>query len=166
MRFNPVTYFQNIASKNKAIAHSSDTPHFFRIRSLATLDDLLNSMSIANYPALLVHDTIDGTLTDAFKSDNYMDDAQTVFYVVQRVEYDSPEDIDTAIKNCRDIGRQILAKMLRDKAKGLSGLQFLDFASIPYQSIGPVADNVYGMMYMISVLDDAGLVYDNTKWDE
>jgi hypothetical protein len=165
MSFDALSYFENVAKKHVQILHTDSEKHFFRTRSLATLDELLNDLSTANFPALMVHDTIDGMLGDFGQSDSYIDEPQFIFYVLQRVDFGDHVAVDDAIQQCRQIGKSILARMLRHKVRGEHGLDFLDMSRISYQSVGPIHDNVYGMMYMMSVADDAGLLYNAEDWD-
>jgi hypothetical protein len=165
MSFNAITYFEKVARKLIAIGHTDTEQHFFRIRSLSTLDELLNNLPSANFPALMVHDTIDGVIGDFSTSNNYADEPQFIFYILQRAEFGDDASIDAAIQQSRDIGTKIIAKMLQHSNLGMYDLEFIDFSRIPYQSIGPLGDHCFGMMYMFNVMNHLELLTDLEDWD-
>ncbi len=165
MSFNAITYFEKVARKLKAIGHTDTEQHYFRIRSLSTLDELLNNLPSANFPALLVHDTIDGVIGDFSVSDNFADEPQFVFYILQKADFTDEASVDEAVQLCRSIGTKIIAQMLRHSSLAMHGLQFIDLSRIPYQSIGPLGDQCFGMMYMFNVLTHIELLTDPEDWD-
>jgi hypothetical protein len=166
MSFDPVTYFEKVASNLKDIGHSDTTPRFFRTRTVASLDELLDQISSAQFPALMVHDTIDGALGDFYQSDSYMEEPQYVFYVLQQAEFGNQQSIGDAIEQCRAIGRKILAQMIQHRYRGQHGLDFMDTGRIPFQTVGPLHDNVYGMMYMFYLSQEAAMQHDSEDWEE
>jgi hypothetical protein len=163
-RFNAVCYFQKVAESLIEIGHTPEKPRFFRVRSLATLDELLVRLPAACFPAILVHDSIDGAIGDIATSDVYLDEPQLVFYVLHKVRQGKESDVDAAIQRSKAIGLKILSLMLRHKNRDMHGLQLLDFSRIPYQSVGPLADNCFGMMFMLSVIDHADLIFLADDW--
>lgn len=166
MNFDAITYFETVARKLKEIGHTDIEKHFFRTRSVAALDELLDELPNANFPALMVHDTIDGALGDFNQADSYMEEPQYVFYVLQQAEMGNRQSVDDAITQCRSIGRKIIAQMIRHRQRGEHGLDLMDTGRIPFQTVGPLADQVYGVMYMFYVSDDAGLLHDADDWEE
>lgn len=165
MTFDAVSYFRTAATKLKAIQHSSQNPKFFRIRSLIAMDELLNSLSVASFPALLVHDTIDGSIGDFASTESFIDAPQCIFYVLNKADITDPSSIDTAVRNAHAIGNKIISMMLSHKSKAKYGLQFLDISNIPYQTVGPIADNCFGIMYIISVAEHIALTVNTADWD-
>jgi len=165
MTFDAVTYFRTAATKLLDIEHSEEEQHFFRIRSLAGMDELLNTLGTASFPALLVHDTIDGAIGDFANTDSFMDEPQIIFYVLNKADITDQSSVDTAIRGAHAIGNKIIAMMLKHKHQDKHGLQFLDVGNIPYQSVGPIGDYCYGMMYIISVTEHIELIVDTDDWD-
>lgn len=166
MSFNAVAYFEQVARKLKAIGHTDDNPRFFRIRSLAGLDELLTNLPQASFPAIMVHDLVDGVLGDFSVSDNYVEEPQTIFYVLQKATFGDEASIDAAISNCRTIGYKIISRMLHHRNTAQHDLDFIDLSSIPFQSVGPLGDQCYGMMYMLSVADHLDLRSNTADWND
>jgi hypothetical protein len=165
MSFDFITYMQACATNLKDIGHSESSKKFFRISGLAQLDEVLGNLSDIAFPAILVHDNTEGSIADRSISDNYLDSPYFTFYIIDHVEYGNYQAQEEAKANCKAIGMKILAKMLRDKNRGNFGLTFLQFSNIPYQSIGPIGDNCYGVMFSFSVPDAADLIYNADDWD-
>lgn len=165
MTFDAVSYFRTAAIKLRDIEHSDEEPRFFRIRSLSGMDELLNNLGAANFPALLVHDTLDGAIGDFANTDSFMDEPQIIFYVLDKADITDPSSVDTAIQNAHAIGNKIIAMMLKHKNTERHGLQYLDMTNIPYQSVGPIADHCFGMMYIIGVTEHIELIVDSEDWD-
>lgn len=163
--FDFISYMRNCAINLKDIGHTDDAPKFFRISGLIQLEEVLGNLSEITFPALLVHDNAEGTIGDRNISDNYLDTPYYIFYVVKHAAYGKYEDQEKAKADCKKIGLKILAKMLRDKKRGNNGLTFLQYSNIPYQSIGPIGDNCYGVMFSFSVSDSATLIYSVNDWE-
>lgn len=164
-QYDHIAYMLDCATRLKDIAHTEDTPKFFRVSGLAGMEEYLQQLNEAQYPALMVHDNTDGAIGDPNRSSNYLDNPYYVFYVIDRPEYGNADQSEAVKKKCKVIGKKILAKMLRDKTRGLKGLDFLDFSNIPYQTIGPIGDQAVGVMFSFSVREDANIIYDGNDWE-
>jgi hypothetical protein len=164
--FDFITYMYDCAARLKDIEHSESNPKFFRISGLNQLDEVLGSLSEINFPALLVHDNTEGTIADQSVSNNYLDSPYYVFYVIEHADVGNYQAQQEAKTNCKALGLKILSRMLRDKIHTHNGLTFLQFTNIPYQSIGPVGDNCFGVMFSFTVPDTANLTYNTDDWRE
>lgn len=171
MEFNEVSYFRDVATRLKAIGHSKTSKHFFRSTSASYPRELENSLTTAKYPALVVVTRKDGRLVDN-NSDNYLDKKLYTFLILSPAKDSAPDKIDECMSSSINIFRKIAAKLKRDKKKDYSlpvpqqihGLRGLDIASISYQQVGPILDNLYGLMVRFSIMDSAHLKYDETDW--
>jgi hypothetical protein len=166
MIFDFNTYMLECAAKLKEIGHTEDHPKFFRVSGLGQLDEFLSSLKKVEFPALLVHNNQEGNIGDASRSDNYLDSPYYVFYVVDHAKLQNFDEQEAIKKSCKAIGKKILSRMLRDKRRMANGLTFADFTGIPYQTIGPIGDNCYGVMFSFTVADNANLFYDADDWSE
>jgi len=165
MSYNHKTYMLDCATRLTDIGHTEDAPKFFRISSIGHLDEVLSNLTQIQFPALLVHDNMEGSLGDRNTSNNYIDTPYYVFYIVKHVELEDHDGREAAKKECKTIGLKILSKMVHDKRDLLHGLTFLQFANIPYQTIGPIGDRCFGVMFSFSVSENANLIYDTNDWD-
>jgi len=167
MAYDNDAYMLDCATRLKDIGHTEEVPKFARISGLTQLEEFLSNISKLQFPALLVHNNHEGRLGDPGRSDNYLDSPYFVFYVVKHAEYDNHDAQQEAKESCKNIGFKIIARMLRDKRNPVSnaGLMFLDFSNIPYQTIGPIGDNCFGVMFSFTVADTANITYNADDWE-
>lgn len=165
MTFDALTYFRTMATKLNDIGHTEENEHFFRVRNLYDMNELLDRLSNANFPALLINDSMDGSMGDFAMSDNYLDEPQFVFYVLAEADITNQASIDQAVQTAKTIGQKIISMMLRHKMQGKHGLEFLDMTNIPYQTIGPIGDFCYGMMFFVNVSEHIELIVNPEDWD-
>lgn len=163
-KFDFIAYMLDCATRLKDIQHTEANPKFFKISGLAGLEEYMQRLSEAQYPAIMVHDNQDGNMGDQGRSDNFLDNPYYVFYVVARPEFGNAGSSEAIKKQCKAIALKIIGRMRRDKRSYANGLQFLNFASIPYQTIGPVGDGAYGIMVSFTVTDQLGSTYNADDW--
>lgn len=162
--FEPASYFQKVAQHLKVLNPETGQSRFFRIRSVASLDELLASLPSASFPALMVHVSKDGMIGDLSKSDVPVDQPQLVFYVMDRATFGNEASVEAAINRCHQLANTILAKMLQHRSQSRHGLEFLDFSGISYQSVGPLGDHCFGMMYLFRVIQPIELYCHDNDW--
>lgn len=165
MIFNFKEYMLDCAKRLKYVGHTENHPKFFRVSSIGHLDEVLSNLSNIEFPALLIQDNMEGNLGDQNISNNYIDTPYYVFYIIKHVEYENHDKREEAKIECKNIGLKILSKMVTDKRNLTHGLTFLQFVNIPYQTIGPIGDNCFGVMFSFSVSENADLVYNANDWD-
>lgn len=163
MDFDFITYMADCATRLKDIGHSESAPRFFRASGITQLEELLSSLPDAQFPAMVVHNNEDGVLGDS-RADNFHDTAYYAFYIVDRVEFNDHDARQDVIAASKATALKILAKMLRDRRYNLNGLTQLNFGNIPYQTIGPIGDNCYGVMFTFTVTNPANVIYDEDEW--
>lgn len=162
--FDPVAYFRMVALHLKDLHSENGQNRCFRIRSVASLDELLGSLPSASFPALMVHSSKDGLLGDLSKSDVPVDQPQLVFYVMDRAGFGDEASVEAAISRCHQLANAILAKMLQHRSQARHGLEFLDFSGISYQSVGPLGDHCFGMMYLFKLVQPIDLSCHDNDW--
>ena len=163
-KFDFIPYMFDCATRLKDVGHTEENPKFFRISGLAGLEEYMQRLTEAQYPALLVHDNQDGSIGDMNRSDNYLDNPYYVFYIVDRPKYGNADESEAAKKRCKIIGQKILAKMRKDKRNQVNGLAYMNFSNVPYQSIGPIGDQAVGVMFSFTVTDQSDMVYNPDDW--
>jgi len=165
MSFNFKEYMLDCATRLKDVGHTEDQLKFFRVSSIGHLDEVLSNLSNIEFPALLIQDNMEGNLGDHNTSNNYIDTPYYVFYIIKHVGHENHDQREEAKKECKTIGFKMLSKMVNDKRNLIHGLTFLQFVNIPYQTIGPIGDNCFGVMFSFSVSDNANLVYNANDWN-
>lgn len=169
MIFNFITYMQSIAENLLALGHSSSTKHFFRVSGISGLEEILQNLSTAEYPALCVVDNPEGRMS----SDNkvgVIDRQYYYFFVITPAKTEDAVSRHEAIDDCLSISKQIVSKMLYDYMNenrvfgNITGLMRLQTDSFSYKSVGPLGDNCHGVWISFSVINESGIRYDTTQW--
>ena len=169
MKFDIVAFMENAARCRNSVKHTDTEKHFFRISGLQAMDEVLQSMGEARFPAILVEDELDGQFIDN-NSDNVLDMRNFIFYVEKQVRSVDMDDREDIIRECNVICRHILSLMFRYKSeegkKNLndSGLRYLDRSSVSYFTIGPVGDNCFGIACGFQILDTPDVRFDESAW--
>ncbi len=82
-----------------------------------------------------------------------MDIKSNTFILVADAPFNDHDKIEEVKLNCKSIGLKIIARMIHEKRKMLTGLIFLDSSNIVYTTIGPIADNVFGVMFSFKLTE-------------
>jgi hypothetical protein len=171
--YNHVTYMRAIATKLKRIQHvegDDSQKHFFRVSSLANMEELIQNLTGVSGYALVVEDMRMGRFIDN-DSENLLDNQSRVFMLIKQVNNADAASRENAIKDCETECMKIFAKMFVDRRNDYkfslkTGLRNLDRNSIYYQTVGPLGDNMHGMMYTFNIMPalNSELVYDENEW--
>lgn len=162
--FNFIPYMKSIAVSLKELQHTDNDKHFHRIQSLPGMEELLSNTNFITGYQLLVLDRKSGRLDDSSRSDNLLDRKFNTFYVVKAVEQGNYEQLHTTLDACETIVRKILSKMFYDKRNNTNGLYNLNRSSVYYDAIGPFGQNFFGIMVSFSLLNAAGIIYNEDDW--
>lgn len=172
MAFDFITYMKTVSTKLKAIQHveyDDEKKHFYRCSSLSDMEELLQNLSNVKFPALIVHDTVEGTLLDNGGA-GFLDDGNFFFYIITNVAILDFDEKEKAIKDCRSIMKKIISKMRKDHTADFkntfprTGLKYLDTNSFNYFSVGPIGDNCYGIYCSFSMLEPDEIIYSDDDW--
>ena len=124
MSFNFITYMQTVAEQLKDIRHSSDKPKLFRVSNITQLEELLQNLSDAQFPALIVNSSPEGIIGDFSHSDNILDHPTYLFYIVDKTTFGDIDSQVDAKANCKAIVLKILSKLINDKRKQKKRVSF------------------------------------------
>ena len=172
--FNYADYMQLLATANKLLKHDPEgEKHFYKVSSLINLDELLQGLNNAEFPALCLVDSPEGRLVDR-DSSNLLDTQYFYFFVLQKADIDDASSRKAAIDHSKLIIKQLLSRMFRDKAAEQRnpmvvpcyGIKNLNRDSVSYKTVGPVADNCYGMWCSFTLTNYAGINYDASNWED
>lgn len=162
--FNFHTYMLDCATRLKSIGHTSFSPRFFRANSVLAVEELLNNIGVANYPAIIILDSMRGRVGDEAHSGSFIDNPFYTFFVIGNPAQGDPDLASESKLQAKQIGFQILARMRRDRQQQREGLNFMKFASVPYQEIGPIGAGSYGVMFNFEVPNCNVLTYTAADW--
>ena len=174
MDYNHVEYMRNIATRLKSIQHvegDETQKHFFRVSSITNMEELIQNITGLSGYALVVEDMRMGRFIDN-DSENLLDNQSNVFMLLKQADIVDAESRQKAISDCETECMKIIAKMFSDwrddnRPKTIkTGLKNLDRNSFYYQTVGPVADNFYGVMYTFNIAPPLAskIVYDENDW--
>lgn len=172
MRFDIVTFMENVAAWLTLIGHSSTNKRFFRISGIQALEEVLQNLGEIkrDHPILIVEDEIEGDYSDAL-SDNIRDMRNFMFYIVKPGASQDMNSRETIIRECEEIRKQIMAFMFREQKKAAAtnadtyGLRNLNRASITYFSVGPIGDACFGMACGFQINDSTAVSFDESLWN-
>lgn len=170
MSFNSVEYFENIARKMKAIRHTDSSPKFFRASSARTLEELLNSGAVAQYPSIILFDKRDGKFEDR-QSNNLQDRQFYQLLILQKSEQLDSDSRRQAIDESFSVCRKIISKMTKDWLEAqripniVDGLRNLDRDSMYYNTVGPFLDSLYGIEFVFTLKESVNTKYEESDWD-
>lgn len=155
-----VEYFRNLAREHKEIND------FYMMDINEPLDALRSTIK---YPALILT-SLSGTF-EASNLDNILDSINGGFLIVGHL--DQIDDFSgemQLVSKMKKIGTDIIARMLHDHMKceplALKAIPGFNINSVGYETLGPVFDNDFGVMYSFKLIDYLNLVYDSSKWDK
>jgi len=172
MNYNHLQYFENISRMLKTIGHTDNQPHFFKASTIGQLEGLITSLSIAQYPALVVFDKKDGRLLDR-DSDNLVDLQYYQVMILAPADGLNSDSRQVVMDNCFSIFRSILSKMTMDKitdsrmpvTRELTGLRNLNRNEIVYNSLGPVFDNLHGIEFSFTIGNPINTAFKPGEWN-
>lgn len=160
--FDYIEYFKKLAVYHRSIAHSETGKAFFFIENaddLEAFDDALRSTP-SHFVMLMCFEQ--GELDDS-GSENHVDEVAISIYILIR----KGEDRDLGF--IKDESKKILMDMItrtkRDFRKSEKKPTF-NISKIPYQSVGPMKDEWYGRMAVLSFVCPFGYTVDSGTWSD
>lgn len=170
MNFNAITYFRDVAIRMKAIGHTPEAPRFFRASNVLQLQELLQSLTVASYPALVIFDKRDGRFED-LTSNNLVDRQFYQLLVLKQAGIEDSDERQQAIDDCFTIVRRIISRMTRDwlaanRGNDTTGLRNFDRGSMYYNSVGPLVDNLFGMELVFTLREPVITAYNADDWED
>jgi hypothetical protein len=153
-----VEYFRTLAREHKEIND------FYMMDINEPLDALRSTIK---YPALILT-SLSGTF-EASNLDNMLDSVNGGFLIIGHLDKidDFSEEVQVLSK-MKQIGADIISRMLHDYLKGeplaQKAIPGFNINSVSYETLGPVFDNDYGIMYSYILFTCIHLAYDSSKW--
>jgi len=118
---------------------------FHKAPNSDTLASISNRLSEINYPVLVAIDGKDSTFEDN-DAEALLKKPQFFFMLIMPAKNDDPSDILNAQAICEANALQIQAKLIAESRKFQKGLTGLLNSSFTIASIGPIGDNLYGVI--------------------
>jgi hypothetical protein len=143
-KYNHYSYCEMLATRLKPIGHTTNERRFFRATEQDSPEELATRISAAQGTILVAIDGADSSFSMP-NSDLLVEKPAYSLLLLSQTESDNTDSIFAAQQSCRQIAKEIIAKMLEDALKYLNGLEFVDGNSFKVGGIGPVGDNFYGV---------------------
>jgi hypothetical protein len=171
MAFDFLAYMEKVAKELLAIGHTTNgKKSFFRVGGISSMEELLQGISKADFPALCAVDQPEARLIDRDSSNPLLLNYH-YFFILQHAASLDAASRSAAIKECSVIAGKILSRMFRDKLAECrdpftypSGLKGLNRDSVSLKSVGPVADNCFGVWVSFTLTSESGIVYNADDW--
>lgn len=128
-----------------------------------TLYSISQKLSEINYPVLVAVNGFDADYSDN-DADALFERAQYFFMLLQPAITDNPEDILAKQEQCKENALQIQAKMMQDSRKYKNGLTVLITDTFTIRSIGPVGDNLYGVIMGFNIQENLEFFIKPEMW--
>jgi len=160
-------YMEAIATKVKAISHTPEKPRF--ARSDAETAELVRPALDMNYPVLLLEELSGALRGDSL--DNIRDFEVFAFSIHQTFQNGDFDGRTAALHNCKEVGRQILAQMRKDKEDQYQGvnpernMMGFEIDSVEYEEVEPRFDNAVGYLFQFINHSGFDLEYDASLYN-
>lgn len=166
IEFNFHAYMLDCATRLIELQHSQTNPRYFEANTVADMQELLNNIGVAKYPAIVTLSSIKGRVGDENMGNNYIDHPFHTGFIITSPMQGSTDaaTIRLAKIEAKNILLKIIAKMRNDRRRALYGLNFLNLTSIPYQEVGPLGVGSYGVMFNIENTQPVALEHKSTDW--
>jgi hypothetical protein len=181
MTFDFSDYFHYIAVTLKDIAHTGQKRKFHRVSGITQLEELLHNLTRTTDDGyqLVIEDNLDSRFY--YNSATLLDQQYYVFYVLKKCRVNDFDSIEQAKEGCKAVAKKIWSKMFRDhesdwrsfpsprgEGQGVrsnaSGLKDLRKDSISVNTVGPLADQYWGLMCAFTVADNPRIRYNPDDW--
>jgi hypothetical protein len=153
-----VEYFRNIAAEHKEIND------FYMMDINEPLAALRSNIK---YPTLILT-TLSGNF-EASNLDNILDLTNGGFLIIGHlVQVDDFSGEMTLISTMKQIGIDIISRMLHDHLEcemlAVKALPGFNVNSVNFETLGPVFDNDFGVLFSFKIQDFLDLEYCPTRW--
>ena len=161
--YNHTRYAESLCRSLKLLENPSGRQNLFVSPNSDTLYALSLRLSEINYPVLVA---IDGNDSDYGEgdADTLHRAAQYYFMLLVPAPADDPDAILAVQTLCAQNAEQIQGKMRLESGYYLNGLEGLAGDSFTVRSVGPVADNLFGVVMGFQVEEAVNFSYDSLFW--
>ena len=162
--FDDLQYFMDLAGKNKLVKENN----FFcaYCSGPGALDGFVDGYrDYANF--FLVDDTTSGNTFGA--KPGWFDRKVYAIYVIVGYEHDNEASYKAALAMARRIFKQVLSRVIRDKASYKFGqaLMYLNLDTVYSQEFGRYSFNgATGLWFQLQNNEPLNLVFDQNEWEE
>jgi hypothetical protein len=161
MAFDAYNYFEEICRKNKITA--AGKYRFCKVSGLTHMEEV-----IANFRTerayFCVDDTENGNLIQ--QGGGYVERRMYTVFLLKKYGFGKMDEQHDALNECREIYRQIVKKLIRDRHFLENDMTYLRLDRIPFYEIsGYFISGCTGLYFMVTIDIPTDLCYDGKDWD-
>jgi hypothetical protein len=162
MTFDPHTYFENICLTNKLMR--TGNYRYCRITGPDNMEEAIQKFR--KEKAYFCADaTEDGQIYQA-AGGGFMERRIYTLFILKKIPFENMTQQEEAIQECRQIYRQILRKIIRDRRFMEDNMTYFRNERIPFHEIpGYFLSGCTGIYFMITVDTPVNLCYDTDEWE-
>jgi hypothetical protein len=159
--FDAYNYFEEICEKNKIT--SAGKYKFCRVTGISYMEEVIQKFkSESSY--FCIDDTEDGNLIQV-SGGGFMERRQYTVFLLKKYPFNNMIAQHEALNECRQIYRQIVKKLIRDKVFLENEMTYLKLERIPFYEIpGYFISGCTGLYFMITIDIPTELCYDGNEW--
>ena len=163
--YNHISYGEMISRELVLFSQSKGNQCFFRSTNSDSLYSISQKLSEINYPVLVA---VDGSDTDYNCADDDTVNAGSQYYFMLLIpaKDDDPDDIIAKQKTAKKNAIQIQARMRRECIRYKNGLTCLVTDSFTIRGVGPVGNNLFGVIMGFELDESTNFTNDNTYWQD
>jgi hypothetical protein len=167
MTFDYPAYMEALAKSHSLIKHSPTNHRFYKMTSIALLEEVLTRLLTAKTPAIGINDSAEGRLYNN-KADRTIDRQLYTYYVFGRSPLFDHATRKVVIKQCKEIASDFALRILNDHHSDFNlstnnGLRHLDVESFTYRAMGNLPDGL--ICVLTSFVLDSPFNSSNDPWE-
>ncbi|MDR1339255.1 MAG: hypothetical protein LBK58_04285 [Prevotellaceae bacterium] len=161
MAFDAYSYFEEICRKNKITAVRKYK--FCRVTGISYMEEMILKFK-SEKAYFCVDDTEDGNMIR--QGGGFVERRQYTVFLLKKYDFNKMGEQHAALNECREIYRQIVKKLIRDRRLLENDMTYLRLDRIPFYEIpGYFISGCTGLYFMITIDIPVDLCYNGDEWN-
>lgn len=161
--YNHLAYMESVATSLRDIQHSPTHKAFATASGMGLLQGVMEGITSLSVPFMVAIDDCSSRLHDN-GADSISEVPFYQFCILKNAPVSDSAAQREAIHACKAMAKKVVARMKRSSRNKEEGLRYLDMGSFLFEGVGPVAIGYYGCAVSFSLVQPAGIVYDENDW--
>ena len=164
MAFDAYKYFEKIWKTNKITAAGGYK--FCKVSGMSYMENVIQNFR-KETAYFCVDETEDGNIMQQGNGSGYMERRQYTIFLLKKFGINKMDDQHEALQECRNIYRQIVKKLIRDKRFLEEQMTYVHLDRIPFYEIpGYFISGCTGLYFMITIDIPTNLCFDGNEWND
>ena len=160
MTFDAHKYFEDICLRNKITA--ANKYRFCKVTGLSYMEEVILKFK-SEKAYFCIDDTEDGNIVK--QGGGYVERRQYTVFLLKKYNLNKMDEQHEALNECREIYRQIVKRLIRDRRFLENDMTYLHVDRIPFYEIpGYFISGCTGLYFMITIDIPTELCYDGDEW--